>query len=55
MQGSRNSSVRHMHVELAEAFVTAFGIVVPLGGRLEACLIVRHLRRRACFRKSNDN
>ena len=48
-------SVRHMCVELVEAFVPAFDIVVPSGGRLEARLGERHFRLRARIRKSNGN
>lgn len=55
MQSSRSPSVRHMPVELAEALVPTFGIVVPSGRRLEACLMERHLRLRARFRKSDGN
>lgn len=48
-------SVRHVYVELAEALVPAFGIVVPSDRRLEARLGERHFRLRARIRKSNGN
>ena len=53
--GSRDKNSRHVYVELVEAFVPAFRIVVSSGRGLEARLGERHFRLRARIDESNSD